>query len=78
MEERGRTASITREVFNQLPTLSSTASAWSCSFPVVLQVVASDLVNYLIGQKRQIATLADLEVAVDKVLATAQAYSHYL
>jgi len=46
--------------------------------PYLLQAVASDLVNYLNGQKRQIATLTDLEVAVEKVLVTAQAYFHYL
>jgi uncharacterized protein len=46
--------------------------------PYLLQAVASDLVNYLNGQKRQTATLADLQVAVKKVLVTAQAYFHYL
>jgi len=46
--------------------------------PYLLQAVASDLVNYLNGQKRQTATLADLEVAVEKVLVTSQAYFHYL
>lgn len=46
--------------------------------PYLLQAVASDLVNYLNGQKRQMATLADLEVAVEKVLVSAQAYFHYL
>jgi uncharacterized protein len=46
--------------------------------PYLLQTVASDLVNYLNGQKRQTATLTDLEVAVEKVLVTAQAYFHYL
>jgi len=46
--------------------------------PYLLQAVASDLVNYLNGQKRQMATLDDLQVAVEKVLVTAQAYFHYV
>lgn len=36
------------------------------------------MVNYLNAQKRQTATLGDLQVAVEKVLITAQAYFHYL
>ena len=42
--------------------------------PYLLQAVASDLVNYLNAQKRQTATMAD--VAVAKVLVTADAYFH--
>ncbi|MGE0885099.1 MAG: AAA family ATPase [Blastocatellales bacterium] len=44
--------------------------------PYLLQAVASDLVNYLNAQKRQTATMADLDVAVAKVLVTADAYFH--
>ena len=42
--------------------------------PYLLQAVASDLVNYLNGQKRQHATMDDLAVAVEKVLVTADGY----
>jgi hypothetical protein len=45
--------------------------------PYLLQAVASDLVNYLNSEKRMLATAADLEVAVEKVLVTAQAYFVY-
>jgi uncharacterized protein len=44
--------------------------------PYLLQAVASDLVNYLNAQKRQMATQGDLDVAVAKVLVTADAYFH--
>lgn len=44
--------------------------------PYLLQAVASDLVNYLNAQKRQTATRGDLDVAVAKVLVTADAYFH--
>jgi hypothetical protein len=42
--------------------------------PYLLQAVASDLVNYLNGQKRQHATMDDLAIAVEKVLVTADGY----
>jgi uncharacterized protein len=45
--------------------------------PYLLQAVASDLVNYLNSEKRMLATAADLEIAVEKVLVTAQAYFFY-
>jgi hypothetical protein len=45
--------------------------------PYLLQAVASDLVNYLNSEGRMLATAADLEVAVEKVLITAQAYFFY-
>lgn len=45
--------------------------------PYLLQAVASDLVNYLNSERRMLATAADLEVAVEKVLVTAQAYFFY-
>jgi len=45
--------------------------------PYLLQAVASALVNYLNSQKRLVATAGDLEVAVEKVLVTAQAYFYY-
>lgn len=45
--------------------------------PYLLQAVASDLVNYLNAERRMLATSADLEIAVEKVLVTAQAYFFY-
>ena len=45
--------------------------------PYLLQAVASDLVNYLNSQGRMLATADDLEIAVEKVLVTAQAYFFY-
>ena len=45
--------------------------------PYLLQAVASDLVNYLNSEKRMLATAADLGVAVESVLVTAQAYFFY-
>jgi hypothetical protein len=42
--------------------------------PFLLQAVASDLVNYLNSRQRQRATMEDLEVVIEKVLVTAQAY----
>src|SRR6185295_15390690 len=45
--------------------------------PYLLQAVASDLVNYLNSEKRMLATAGDLEVAIEKVLVTAQAYFFY-
>lgn len=45
--------------------------------PYLLQAIASDLVNYLNSEKRMLATAADLEVAVEKVLVTSQAYFFY-
>jgi hypothetical protein len=45
--------------------------------PYLLQAVASDLVNYLNSERRMLASAADLEVAVEKVLVTAQAYFFY-
>ena len=45
--------------------------------PYLLQAVASDLVNYLNSERRMLATAADLEVGVEKVLVTAQAYFFY-
>jgi len=44
--------------------------------PCLLQAVASDLVHYLNAQKRQTATMADLDVAVAKALVTAYPYFH--
>jgi len=44
----------------------------------LFQAVASDLVNYLNGKKRQTATLADLDVAVEKVLVTTKSYFYYI
>lgn len=45
--------------------------------PYLLQAVASDLVNYLNSERRMLATAADLEITVDKVLVTADAYFDY-
>jgi uncharacterized protein len=45
--------------------------------PYLLQAVASDLVNYLNSEKRMLATAADLDVAVEKVLVTVQSYFFY-
>lgn len=46
--------------------------------PYLLQAVASDLVNYLNSERRMLATASDLEIAVEKVLVTAQAYFFYI
>jgi hypothetical protein len=42
--------------------------------PYLLQAVGSDLVHYLNTQKRTIATVADMEVAAERVLVTSQGY----
>ncbi len=42
--------------------------------PYLLQAMASELVNDLNAQKRLVATPDDLDVAIEKVLVTAQAY----
>lgn len=45
--------------------------------PYLLQAVASDLVNYLNTEKRMLATSCDMDVAVEKVLVTADSYFFY-
>lgn len=42
--------------------------------PYLLQAVASELVNHLNSQKQFVARLGDLDVAVEKVLVSAQVY----
>lgn len=42
--------------------------------PYLLQMVASELVNYLNSQKRSLASLDDLELAFSKILKSASAY----
>jgi uncharacterized protein len=42
--------------------------------PYLLQAIASDLVNYLNTQKRTLASMADVEVAAERVLVTSQGY----
>lgn len=44
------------------------------SQPYLLQAVASELVNYLNSQKRSLASLDDLELALSKTLKSAAAY----
>ncbi len=45
--------------------------------PYLLQALASELVNHLNAERRLVATREDLDLAVDKVLVTAQAYFFY-
>lgn len=45
--------------------------------PYLLQALASELVNHLNGERRLVATRDDLDLAVEKVLVTAQAYFSY-
>ncbi len=42
--------------------------------PYLLQAVGSELVNYINSQKRKVATPSDLDVAVERVLVSADAY----
>ena len=45
--------------------------------PYLLQALASELVNHLNAERRLVATRDDLDLAVEKVLVTAQAYFSY-
>jgi len=45
--------------------------------PYLLQALASELVNHLNTERRLVATRDDLDLAVEKVLVTAQAYFSY-
>jgi len=46
--------------------------------PYLLQALASDLVDYLNDEKRTTATPADLEVAIEETLVSAQLYFAYI
>ena len=45
--------------------------------PYLLQAIGSELVNHLNAQNRMMATMDDLNVAVEKTLVSAQAYFHH-
>ena len=45
--------------------------------PYLLQAIGSELVNQLNTRNRMTGTMGDLNIAVEKTLAPAQAYFHY-